>query len=250
MGAGGPQDIGFDGGGDQVALPLENRGDHEAVGLERPWRPERQDRVALLDGQIEAAEEAVAEAVAAAQDDPAPPGPKHEEPAQLPEAGPLGAALLALAAGPGGEQSQEQPVGQGREPEGEDGGGVHADRARQQRLGGRWPGLGGVVPGAGELQQDAERVDQPDREVLVVGAEEDGGDLADQPHQPAGGEQQRRGDEPEGVGDVLVVAVGVAVTPHLCCLLAGVGEHGGVGPRAGTGGSGAGHQGRSRCSRP
>jgi hypothetical protein len=33
----------------------------------------------LLDGQVEAAEEAVAEAVAAAEDDPAPPGPEHEE---------------------------------------------------------------------------------------------------------------------------------------------------------------------------
>jgi hypothetical protein len=34
----------------------------------------------LLDGQVEAAEEAVTEAVAAAEDDPAPPGPKDQEP--------------------------------------------------------------------------------------------------------------------------------------------------------------------------
>jgi hypothetical protein len=50
------------------------------------------------------------------------------------------------------------------------------------------------------MQQDAEHVDQPDRQVLVVGAEDDSGDLADQPDQPAGREQQRRHGEPEGVG--------------------------------------------------
>ena len=72
------------------------------------------------------------------------------------------------------------------------------------------------------MKEDAKHVDQAHGEVLVVGAEEDGGDLADQPHQPAGGEQQRRYRQPEGVGDVLLVAVGVAVTPHLRCLLAGV----------------------------
>ena len=71
------------------------------MGLEGAGWSERQDRVALLDGQVEAAEEAVSEAVAAAQDDPPPPGPEHEEAAQLPPAGPLGAPLLALAAGPG-----------------------------------------------------------------------------------------------------------------------------------------------------
>ena len=56
-------------------------------------------------------------------------GPQHEESAQLPPAGPLGAALPPTAAGPRGDQSHQQPVGQGREPEGEDGGGGHADRA-------------------------------------------------------------------------------------------------------------------------
>jgi Sodium/hydrogen exchanger family len=93
-----------------------------------------------------------------------------------------------------------------------DGGGVHADRARQQRPDIGWPGFGLVVPGAGQAQQDPEHVDQPDRQVLMS-AEEDGGDLADQPDQPTGGEQQRRHDQPEGVGDELVVAVGVAVMP-------------------------------------
>ena len=120
----------------------------------------------------------------------------------------------------GDSQPHQQPVQQGWEPEGEDGGGVHADRAGQQRLGGGWPGLGGVVPGAGQAQQDPEHVDQPHRQVLV-GAEEDGGDLADQPDQPAGGEQQRRHHQPEGVGDVVVLAVGVAVTPHPSHLLPG-----------------------------
>jgi len=42
-------------------------------------------------------------------------------------------------------------------------------------------------------------------------AEENGGDLANQPHQPAGGEQQRRHYQPEGVGDVLVVALSLPV---------------------------------------
>jgi hypothetical protein len=83
---------------------------------------------------------------------------------------------------------------------------------------------------------------------MLVGAEEDGGQLADQPDQPAGGEQQGGHREPEGVRDGLVVTVGVAVTPHRRRLLAGVGGHGLVGPRADTGGSGAGHRGRSRCS--
>jgi hypothetical protein len=50
----------------------------------------------------------------------------------------------------------------------------------------------GSVPGAGQAEQDAEHVDQADGQVLVVGAEADGGDLADQPHQPAGGKQQGR----------------------------------------------------------
>jgi hypothetical protein len=43
------------------------------------------------------------------------------------------------------------------------------------------------------------------------GAEEDGGDLADQPHQPTGGEQQHRRHQPERIRDVLLLAVGVAV---------------------------------------
>ena len=110
MGAGGPQDVGFDGGGDQVALPFQDGRDDEAVGLERPRWAEGQDRVALLDGQVQAAEEAVADAVAAAQDDPPPPRPQDQQPAQLPQAGPPGAALLAPAAGPGGQQPDQQPV--------------------------------------------------------------------------------------------------------------------------------------------
>ncbi len=74
VGAGGPQDVGLDGGGDQVALPLEDGRDDQPVGLERSRRSEGQDRVALLDRQVQAAEEAVAAAVAAAEDDPPPPG--------------------------------------------------------------------------------------------------------------------------------------------------------------------------------
>jgi hypothetical protein len=54
--------------------------------------------------------------------------------------------------------------------------------------------LGGVVPGAWELEEDAEHVDQPHRQVLVERAEDDGRDLADQPHQPTGGKQQGRRD--------------------------------------------------------
>ena len=112
MGAGGSQDVGLDGGGDQVALPLENRGDHEAVGLERPWRAEGQHRVALFDGQVEAAQQAVFDAVAAAEDDPSPPGPKHEEPAQLPELAHLAPRCLRRRRALG-KQSQEQPVEEG-----------------------------------------------------------------------------------------------------------------------------------------
>ena len=152
-------------------FPCHSRiaGIDEAVGLERSRWSEGQDRVALFDGQIQAAEEAVAEAVAAAQDDPASPRPQHQQPAQLPPARPPGASLAAPAsAGPGRHQPHQQPVGQGGEPEGEDRGGVHAHRAGQQRLGGGWPGLGWVVPGAGQVQEDAEHVDQPDGQVLVV----------------------------------------------------------------------------------
>ena len=245
MGAGGPQHVGFDGGGDQVALPLQDGRDDQAVGLERPRWAEGQHRVALLHGQVQAAEEPVADAVAAAQDDPPPPRSQHQEPAQLPPARPPGAPLPPAAAGPGGDQPDQQPIGQGGDPEGEDGGGVHADRAGQQRLGGGWPGLGGVVPGAGQAQQDAEHVDQPDGQVLV-GAEEDGGDLADQPDQPAGGEQQRRHQQPEGVGDVVVLGIAVAVTPHPSHLLPRLGR---VGPPAGRCGSGDGRRGCSRCCR-
>ena len=72
----------------------------------------------------------------------------------------------------------------------------------------------------------------------LMGAEEDGGDLADQPHQPAGGEQQRRHHQPEGVRDVLVLAVGVAVTPHRRRLLARRRRARIDGPRAGRCGSG------------
>jgi len=36
--------------------------------------------------------------------------------------------------------------------------------------------------------------------VLVVGAKQDGGDLADQPHQPTGDEQQRRHQQPKVSG--------------------------------------------------
>ena len=247
VGAGGPQDVGFDGGGDQVALPLQDGRDDQPVGLERSGWAEGEDRVALLDGQVQPAEEAVADAVAAAQDDPPPPRPQHQQPAQLPPARPPGAPLASAAAGPGRQQPDQQPVEEGGEPEGEDGGGVHADRAGQQRLGGGWPGLGRVVPGAGQAQQDAEHVDQPDGQVLVVGAEEDGGDLADQPDQPAGGEQQRRHHQPEGVGDVVVLGIAVAVTPHPSHLLPRLGR---VGPPAGRSGSGDDRPGCSRCSRP
>jgi hypothetical protein len=157
--------------------------------------------VALFDGQVEAAEEAVSDAVAAAEDDPSPPRPEHEEPAELPPVRPLGAPFPAAAARPGRDQPDQEPIGQGGEPEGEDDGGVHADRAGQQGLGGGWPGSGWVVPGAGQLQQDAEHVNKPHGEVLVMGAEDDGGDLADEPDQPTGGEQQRRHQQPEGVRD-------------------------------------------------
>jgi hypothetical protein len=250
VGAGGAEDVGFDGGRDQVALPLQDGRDDQPVGLEGAGWAEGQDRVALLHGQVQATQEAVAKAVAAPEDDPAPPGPQDKESPELPPARPLRAALVASAARPGRHQPDQEPVAEGWQPEGEHRGGVHADRPGQQGLRGRWPGLGWVIPGAGQLEEDAEHVHQPHREVLVVGAEEDGGDLADQPHQPASGEQQGRHRQPEGVRHVLVVAVGIAVTPHLRRLLAGVGGHGSVGPRAGTGGNGAGHRGRSRCFRP
>jgi hypothetical protein len=233
VGAGGPEHVGFDGGGDQIPLPLQDGRDDQPVGLERPGRPEGQDRVALLDGQVQPAEEAVADSVAAAKDDPSPPRTQDQEAAKLPPARPPGAPLPP-AAGPGGDQPDQQPVEEGGEPEGKDGGGVHADRAGQQGLAGGWPGPGGVIPGAGEAKQDAEHVDQPDWEVLVVGAEDDGGDLADQPDQPAGGEQQRRHDQPEGVGEILVVAVAVTVMPHWRHLLAGRAPRGaGPGTRCG-----------------
>jgi hypothetical protein len=214
VGAGGPQDVRLNEGGDKVALPFQDGRDDQPVGLERPRRPKGEHRVALLHGQVQPTQKAVPDAVAAAQDDPTPTGSEHQESEQLPKAGPLGATLAVSAAGPRRQQSDQQPIEKGWNPEGEDSGGGHTYRARQQRLRRGGPGLGGVIPGAGELEEDAEHVDQPNRQMLVVGAEEDGGDLADEPHQAAGGEQQRRDHQPEGVGDVLVVAVGVAVMPH------------------------------------
>ena len=101
--------------------------------------------------------------------------------------------------------------------------------------------MGRVVPGAGQAQEDPEHVDQPDGEVLV-GAEEDGGDLADQPHQPAGGEQQRRDDQPERVGDQVVLGIAVAVMPHRSRLLPRLYEHGSIGRRAGKLGNGGAHE--------
>jgi len=86
-----------------------------------------------------------------------------------------------------------------------------------------WEEGGRVVPGARQAQQDAEHIDQPDRQVLVV-AEEDGGDLADEPHQSTGGEQQHRDHKPEGVRDVVVLGIAVAVTPHPGHLLAVAGR--------------------------
>jgi hypothetical protein len=105
VGAGGPQHIRFDGGGDEVALPFQDGRDDQPVGLEGAGWAEGEDRVALLHGQIEAAQEAVSDAVAAAQDDPAPPGSQDQQAAQLPQAGPSSPALLALAAGARGDQS-------------------------------------------------------------------------------------------------------------------------------------------------
>jgi hypothetical protein len=71
-------DVGFDGGGDQVALPFQDGRDDQAVGLEGSGWAEGQHRMALLHGQEETAEEAVSDAVAAAQDDPSPPRPQYE----------------------------------------------------------------------------------------------------------------------------------------------------------------------------
>jgi hypothetical protein len=214
------------------------------VGLERPGWSEGQDRVALLDREVQPAQEAVSDAVAAAQDDPPPPRPKHEEAPQLPEAGPPSPPFLAATAGPGGQQADQQAIDKGWNPEGENRGGVHAHRAGQQRPAVPWPGLGGVLPGAGQAQQHPEHVHQPDRQVLV-GAEEDGGYLTDQPDQATGGEQKRRYQQPEGVGDVLVVAVGVAVMPHWRHLpAAGALRGAGRGTRSGRWRSGA---GRRRC---
>ena len=100
MGAGGPEDVGSDGGGDQVALPFQDGGDDQAVGLEGAGWAEGQDGVALFDGQVEAAEEAVADSVAAAEDDPSPPWAHHEQAAQLPPARP-GCRAACAGDGPG-----------------------------------------------------------------------------------------------------------------------------------------------------
>jgi hypothetical protein len=147
VGAGGAEDVGFDGGGDQIPLPLQDGRDDQPVGLEGAGWAEGQHRVALFDGQVEAAEKAVADAVAAAQDDPPSPGPEDQEPAQLPPAGPPRATLSAPSARAGGQQPDQQAIQQRWNPEGEHRGGVHADRTGQQRLGGRRPGLGRVIPG-------------------------------------------------------------------------------------------------------
>src|SRR4029453_10146283 len=109
VGAGGAEDVGFDGGGDQVALPFQDGRDDEAVGFEGAGWSEGQDRVALFDGQVQPPEEPVAGAGAAAQDDPAPPWAQDQEAAELPPARPLGAVLLAPAAGPGERSRTSSP---------------------------------------------------------------------------------------------------------------------------------------------
>jgi hypothetical protein len=48
--------------------------------------------------------------------------------------------------------------------------------------------LGRGRPRSRATEEDTEHVDQPHRQVLML-AEEDGGDLTDQPDQAAGGEQ-------------------------------------------------------------
>src|SRR4029453_2739928 len=88
VGAGGPQDVGFDGGRDQVALPLQDRGNYESVGLEGPRWAEGEHRVALLHGQVQPAEKTIPNSVAPAQDDAPPPGPQDQHPPQLPPARP------------------------------------------------------------------------------------------------------------------------------------------------------------------
>jgi hypothetical protein len=80
-----------------------------------------------------------------------------------------------------------------------------------------------------------------------VSAEEDGGDLADQPHQPAGGEQQHRHHQPEGVRDQAVVVIAVAVMPHRSRPLPDVYECGSIGRRAGKRGNGGAHERQRRC---
>jgi hypothetical protein len=99
--------------------------------------------------------------------------------AQLPEGGPPGALLgFALAAGARVQQPHREADQPHRQPHRQHRGGVHADRAGQQPPRLTWPGQLGVVQVVRQLGQDRKHVDQPDRQVLV-GAEADGGDLAD-----------------------------------------------------------------------
>jgi hypothetical protein len=93
-------------------LPCHSR----MAGMTSPWvlklpgGAEGQDRVALLDSQVEATQEAVSDAVAAAEDDPAPPWPQDQEAAQLPPAGPLRAPLAPAPAGPRRQEPDQQAI--------------------------------------------------------------------------------------------------------------------------------------------
>jgi hypothetical protein len=114
MRAGGAEDVGFDGGGDQVAVPLQDGWDDRPVGLEGSRWAEGQDRVALLDGQVEVAQEAVADAVAAAQDDPPPPQPQDKEAAQLATSSPTWPRAPADGGEPGATPAERGAHRRGR----------------------------------------------------------------------------------------------------------------------------------------
>jgi hypothetical protein len=169
--------------------------------------------VALLDRQQHLANDEVAPAVAAAQDDPTRLGAGDQQAAELPQAGPLGGLGLPLAPPAGVQPPDEQADQEHWPPHDEDQGGVHAHRAGQHPAHRAGPGLGRVVEVAGQVPQDAGHV-LGGHGQGVVGAEQDRGDLADRPRQQAGGEQHGAEGEPDRVGGgVLGVRLAI-ITPH------------------------------------
>ena len=197
VGQGGPQQVGFDAGGDQGAGPFEDGGDDQGGGLVAAGGAEDQHRVAVL-GRQQPAEHARG----AAQDHPAGLGLVDGEQPQLAPAGPDRAGMLGrpgvarpVAGRPTGQVPQHRG-GPAREAADQASkGGVHAGGTGQRLAHVGGPGQGGVAPVLRQVPQHMADVGGGYVEPGV--AEGQAGGLTGGPHQRsgAGGGAQAEGQE-------------------------------------------------------